>query len=116
MKKIIYFLVFVVLFSSCESNVVVSKKVDKVLETKAINTVLDGWHTSATEANFETYFESMSMKLFLLVQMLQKIGNYQHLKTSVNLISTKEKLGILNPLAVMFMFIKMEILLGLMNC
>lgn len=60
MKKIIYFLVFVLLFSSCESNVVVSKKVDKVLETKAINTVLDGWHTSATEANFETYFESMS--------------------------------------------------------
>jgi len=60
MKKIIPLLIFITLFSSCENKKEAAKKVDTVVEKGAINTVLDAWHKSAAEANFETYFEAMT--------------------------------------------------------
>ncbi|WP_456376948.1 nuclear transport factor 2 family protein [Lutibacter sp.] len=60
MKKVIYFLVLGVLFLNCESKKEVPKTVDSNIEKTAINTVLNTWHKSAAEANFETYFNAMT--------------------------------------------------------
>ncbi len=59
MKKIIYLFVFIILFSNCESNITF-KKSDTTAEKVLIKNVLDAWHDSAAEANFETYFEAMT--------------------------------------------------------
>ena len=60
MKNIISLLIFIVAFSSCDNKKVTLKKVDTANEKEAINKVLDAWHKSAAEANFETYFEAMT--------------------------------------------------------
>jgi len=60
MKKIIPLLIIIVVFSSCENKKVIVKKVDTIDEKEAINTVLNDWHKSAAEANFETYFAAMT--------------------------------------------------------
>jgi len=60
MKNIICLLIFIVAFSSCDYKKITLKKVDTVNEKEAINKVLDAWHKSAAEANFETYFEAMT--------------------------------------------------------
>lgn len=60
MKNNISLLFFIAVFSSCENNKVTITKVDAVDEKKAINKVLEAWHKSAAEANFETYFEAMT--------------------------------------------------------
>lgn len=62
MKKVISLLIFIVAFSSCENKKVTVKKVEPIDEKEAINKVLDAWHKSAAEANFETYFEAMTNK------------------------------------------------------
>lgn len=60
MKKVIYLLVVGMLLSNCESKIVAPEKVDIVQEKEAINSLLDNWHKSAAEANFEAYFEAMT--------------------------------------------------------
>ncbi len=60
MKKIIQLLIFITIFSSCENKKMAIKKIDAVNEKEAINKVLDAWHKSAAEANFETYFDAMT--------------------------------------------------------
>jgi len=62
MRKITYFILVIVLFSNCDSYETKLKKFDRVIEKEAINLVLDGWHKSAAEANFETYFGAMTSK------------------------------------------------------
>lgn len=62
MKNVIYVLVSFLLLSSCESKVEILNKVDSKVEKVAISSVLDAWHKSAAEANFETYFNAMSPK------------------------------------------------------
>ena len=59
MRKVIYLLVLGALFTNCESKVVL-KKVDTKVEKELINTVLNVWHKSAAEANYETYFNAMT--------------------------------------------------------
>lgn len=62
MIKFIYALVFVTLFLSCENKKAASEKVNVTAEKETINMVLDAWHKSAAEANFETYFDAMTNK------------------------------------------------------
>lgn len=62
MKKVSYLFIIIILFSNCESKETTSKKGNGIVEKEAINTVLDGWHKSAAEANFETYFGAMTNK------------------------------------------------------
>lgn len=62
MRKVIYIVVIAIMFSSCSD-----KKEKKAIvkinsEKEAIDTLLNFWHKSAAEANFENYFNSMSSK------------------------------------------------------
>ena len=60
MRKFTYLLFFIVLFSSCENKKTERKEINVAIEKEVISTVLDTWHKSAAEANFETYFEAMT--------------------------------------------------------
>lgn len=52
--------VCIAMFLNCVPNDKVAKKVDSTSEKELINTVLNSWHKSAAEANFEAYFNAMS--------------------------------------------------------
>ena len=60
MTKIIYMLIFIVLFSSCENKNTKTENAKGTSEKEAINTLLDTWHLSASEAEFDSYFNSMA--------------------------------------------------------
>ncbi|WP_299522216.1 nuclear transport factor 2 family protein [uncultured Lutibacter sp.] len=76
MKNIISLLIFIVAFSSCDNKKVTLKKVDTANEKEAINNVLDAWHKSAAEANFETYFEAMTKEsIFIGTDALENWKN-----------------------------------------
>jgi len=62
MKNVIYLVISAIIFISCEAKVEVKEKVDVKIDKEAINKMLDAWHKSAAEANFETYFNAMSGK------------------------------------------------------
>ncbi|AMC11595.1 hypothetical protein Lupro_10105 [Lutibacter profundi] len=59
MKNIIYFLLISSLFLSCEKKQT-SKQVNITVEKEKINNVLNAWHKSAAEANFDLYFNAMA--------------------------------------------------------
>ena len=59
MKYIVFF-ICIVMFSNCEPNNKATKKVDFISEKESINLILNDWHKSAAEANFEAYFNAMS--------------------------------------------------------
>ena len=58
--KYIVFYICIVMFSNCEPNNKTTKKVDFISEKESINLILNDWHKSAAEANFEAYFNAMS--------------------------------------------------------
>ncbi|NEW79816.1 MAG: nuclear transport factor 2 family protein [Gelidibacter sp.] len=60
MTKTIYMLIFIVVFSSCESKKTNVENVNGASEKETINTTLDAWHKSASEAEFDSYFKSMA--------------------------------------------------------
>jgi hypothetical protein len=60
MTKKIYMLIFIVVFSSCENKKTNKENTNGTSEKEAINTMLDAWHKSASEAEFDSYFKSMS--------------------------------------------------------
>ncbi|WP_456423749.1 nuclear transport factor 2 family protein [Lutibacter sp.] len=59
MKKIIYVLIIPFLFANCEKKQL-PVKVNITVEKEKINNVLDAWHKSAAEANFDLYFNAMA--------------------------------------------------------
>lgn len=61
-REIFYLIVSVLLFVSCEGKIETSKSINVQDEKSQINTMLDTWHKSASEANFETYFGAMTNK------------------------------------------------------
>ena len=62
MRKFIYVLVFLVAFVSCNKKKQQVEKVDINTEKVAVDSILNLWHKSAAEANFDTYFNAMSNK------------------------------------------------------
>ena len=62
MKNISYLIALVIVFISCDYTKKTSEKVNVLIEEEAIGIMLDQWHKSAAEANFEAYFEAMTDK------------------------------------------------------
>jgi len=62
MKKIIYLIFFIALFSSCKKTQNSTTKTSASTEKKAIDSLLNVWHKNAADANFEAYFNTMATK------------------------------------------------------
>ena len=60
MTKKIYILIFIVVFSSCENKKTKVENTNATSEKEGVNTMLDAWHKSASEAEFDSYFNSMA--------------------------------------------------------
>lgn len=60
MIKKIVLLIFIAVFSSCENKPSNTNDLKEASEKEAINTLLDAWHKSASEAKYDAYFNSMS--------------------------------------------------------
>lgn len=58
-KKIFIFVILTV-FSACENKKNNAENVNVAAEKEAINTMLDAWHKSASEAEYDSYFKSMA--------------------------------------------------------
>lgn len=58
-KKIVA-LILIVVFSSCENKQLNTKGLKDTSETESINSMLDAWHKSASEAKYDAYFNAMS--------------------------------------------------------
>lgn len=58
-KKIVA-LIFIVVFSSCENKQLNTKGLKDTSEKESINSMLDAWHKSASEAKYDAYFNAMS--------------------------------------------------------
>lgn len=58
--KTIYMLIFMVVFSSCENKKTNAENANGASEKETINTTLDAWHKSASEAEYDSYFDSMA--------------------------------------------------------
>ena len=60
MRNITYLIIIVTLFSCCEAKKTTLENSDFTLEKEAIGEVLDDWHKSAAEANYDAYFNAMT--------------------------------------------------------
>lgn len=60
MIKKIVLLIFIGVFSSCENKPSNTKDLKDASEKEVINTMLDAWHKSASEAKYDAYFNAMS--------------------------------------------------------
>jgi len=60
MIKKIGLLIFIAVFSSCENKPSNINDLKQASEKEAINTLLDAWHKSASEAKYDAYFNAMS--------------------------------------------------------
>jgi len=60
MIKKVFIVIFIVVFSACENKKPSAEIVNVVAEKEAINTMLDAWHKSASEAAYDSYFKSMA--------------------------------------------------------
>ena len=60
MIKKIGLLIFIAVFSSCENKPSNTNELKQASEKEAINTLLDAWHKSASEAKYDAYFNAMS--------------------------------------------------------
>ncbi|OGS73847.1 MAG: hypothetical protein A3F91_13705 [Flavobacteria bacterium RIFCSPLOWO2_12_FULL_35_11] len=60
MIKKIVLLIFIGVFFSCENKPSNTKDLKDASEKEAINTMLDAWHKSASEAKYDAYFNAMS--------------------------------------------------------
>lgn len=59
MIKKVFILIFIVIFSACENKKSDPKNTNIPAEKEAINSMLDAWHKSASEAVYDSYFMSM---------------------------------------------------------
>jgi hypothetical protein len=59
MIKKVFILIFIVIFSACENKKSDPKNTNIPAEKEAINSMLDAWHKSASEAAYDSYFMSM---------------------------------------------------------
>lgn len=76
MTKKIVLLVFIAVFSACENNQSNSKELKDDSEKEAINTMLDAWHKSASEAKYDAYFNAMSnTSVFIGTDASENWGN-----------------------------------------
>jgi len=80
MKKVIYVLAVGLLLSNCEKKVVPSDKSDSAKEKQAITVLLDNWHKSAAEANFEAYFNAMTNNSVFIGTDASENWNYTDFK------------------------------------
>jgi len=60
MIKKVLIVIFIVVFSACENKKTNIKNTSATAEKGAINTLLDAWHKSASEAEYDSYFKSMA--------------------------------------------------------
>ena len=60
MIKKVFIVIFIVVFSACENKKANPENTNATEEKVAINTMLDAWHKSASEAEFDLYFKSMA--------------------------------------------------------
>lgn len=60
MIKKIGLLIFIAVFSSCENKPSNINDLKEASEKEVINTMLDAWHKSASEAKYDAYFNAMS--------------------------------------------------------
>ena len=60
MTKNILIFIFIVVFTSCENKKTDPQKANGSSEKVAINTMLDAWHKSASETEFDSYFNAMA--------------------------------------------------------
>ncbi|MGK0412330.1 MAG: hypothetical protein ACJA1B_000521 [Polaribacter sp.] len=61
MKNLLLFSLVVLLFISCNSVKEVSLQENRKIKN-TVNTTLNNWHLAASEANFDTYFDTMDRK------------------------------------------------------
>ncbi|MGV8946240.1 MAG: nuclear transport factor 2 family protein [Lutibacter sp.] len=60
MTNKIFLIIILAVFSSCEKKLSNSNNNKLISEKKVINTILDDWHKSASEAKFDSYFDAMA--------------------------------------------------------
>lgn len=60
MIKKVFIVVLVVVFSACEHKNANPENTNGTSEKEAVNTLLDAWHKSASEAEYDSYFKSMA--------------------------------------------------------
>lgn len=60
MKIKILLIIFLVFFTACQNKHSETKNIPDSSEKKAINTMLDAWHKSASESKFDSYFDAMT--------------------------------------------------------
>ncbi|MHB1147024.1 MAG: nuclear transport factor 2 family protein [Lutibacter sp.] len=74
-KKIVA-LILIVVFSACENKQSNTKELKEASEKEAINTMLDAWHKSASEAKYDAYFNAMSnTSVFIGTDASENWGN-----------------------------------------
>lgn len=60
MIKKVFIVIFIVMFSACENKKANPENTNAIAEKEAINTMLNAWHKSASEASYDSYFMSMA--------------------------------------------------------
>ena len=79
MKYIAVVLVGLV-FSSCNCNEKPVEQVSMIAEKEQISNLLENWHLSAAEANFESYFDAMSSESVFVGTDAAEVWNIQQFK------------------------------------
>jgi hypothetical protein len=80
MKKLALLTLILVFFTACDCNEKPAEKVAVLAEKEQINAVLDTWHNSASEANFENYFNAMSSESTFVGTDAAEVWNVQQFK------------------------------------
>ena len=60
MIKKVYLFIFILVLFACENKKTNAENVKGTSEKEAVNTLLDAWHKSASEAEYDSYFKSMA--------------------------------------------------------
>ena len=60
MIKKVYLFIFIVVLFACENKKSNAENANVAAEKEAVNTLIDAWHKSASEASFDSYFTSMA--------------------------------------------------------
>jgi hypothetical protein len=80
MKKLVGLLIVFSLLISCNFKEEKVVKVNIDLEKEQINSLLDAWHESAAEANFNNYFNAMSAESVFVGTDAAEVWNVKHFK------------------------------------
>jgi hypothetical protein len=81
MIKKIYILIFLVVFSACDHKQSERKNIADTSEKEAVNTMLDAWHKSASESNYDSYFKAMSSSSIFIGTDASENWNNKDFKT-----------------------------------